>query len=400
MQPVLEDEIRRLKARFRSDRDPSGRAFAPLADAYRRAGELDEAADLVEEGTARLPDFTPGHLVSARILRDRGDEDGARRAYRRALELDPENVHALREAASLAEEDDRTGDALELWHRLARLEPEDEPLRRRIRELKRRHFGVEAVPSAAAEGERDLDEPEAEESKEPDEMKPVESEAGAPEEVVEEAEPAEPKEPAIAAGAPGTDPGEEAEAGTEVYTRTMAELYARQGFQERAVEVYRHLVEERPDDADLRARLEELEARSGAGAAEMEEDRPGPAPAPEAPAPASPAGAPSDDEVETLAREWAAGPGATGELSTPFAWGEAGEPEPEPAARPSAGAYFRRMLEWSAGRETAEKEPREEEVVPIEALAPDPASEPPDLGGRFLGARPPEGDSETREEEP
>lgn len=254
MPASLEDEIRRLRDRFWSERDPDGRVFAPLADAHRRAGELDRAAELVEDGLSRLPEFAPGHLVSARILRDRGDAEAASAAYRRALELDPENVEALREAAAVAEGADRTARALELWHRLSRLEPEDPGLREHVRELKRRHFEVE----------------------------PAEEAAGA------EAETAAAEVEVAGEGDAGGDGSE------EVYTRTMAELYARQGLTERAAAVYRRLLEQSPDDEDLRARLEELErATAGAEAPADDEAAPAADAASAAPADGEPAG---DDE--------------------------------------------------------------------------------------------------------
>ena len=324
MPAELRDEIRELRARFWSDRDPDGRAFASLADAYRRADELDEAAELVREGTERLPDFAPGHLVRARVLRDRGETDEALHALQRVLELDPENVEALREAAELARAADRSEEALELWQRLARIEPEDEEIREAVRELKRRHFGLER-----------------EASEEPEE------EAGADVEVETEEEAA-----ADIEGEPAEDDGSD----TEVYTRTMAELYVRQGHTERAVEVYRRLVEARPEDEELRARLEELEAASREGGAE---------PAAEVPADEEPpagAGAPAlphDEDVETLAREWADGPGDTGELSTPFAWGDAEGSEGGDGSGPSIGSYFDRLLEWTPAEE--------DEAVPVES---------------------------------
>lgn len=291
----LEDEIRKLRDRFWSERDPDGHVFAPLADAQRRAGRLDEATELVEDGLSRLPEFVPGHLVCARILRDGGDAEGASAAYRRALELDPENVIALREAAGVAEELDRTGRALELWHRLVRLEPEDPDLREHVRELKRRHFGVEA----------------------PAERKAVDSE-----------------------GEEAADEGEEADRddGTEVYTRTMGDLYARQGLVERAAAIYRQLVERHPDDRELRSRLAELESAAA-------EDEP---PASEEDLPEASA---EEADVETLARELAEGPDAADDLDTPFAWSGGEEPDSDAGDGRSIASYFRPMLEWPSGGE-------------------------------------------------
>jgi hypothetical protein len=54
-------------------------------------------------------------------------------------------------------------------------------------------------------------------------------------------------------------------------TRTMAELFARQGIYGRAVEIYRKLVRARPTDEALATRLAELEARAGSGGDAVEE---------------------------------------------------------------------------------------------------------------------------------
>jgi tetratricopeptide (TPR) repeat protein len=120
----LDQEIRTLRAQFWSARDPEGRAFAPLADAYRRKGELDEAASLVEDGLARLPDFTPGHLVAARIHRARGDLEAARASLDQVLERDGENTLALLSLAEVARDTgDREG-AMAGLQRLLALDPQ------------------------------------------------------------------------------------------------------------------------------------------------------------------------------------------------------------------------------------------------------------------------------------
>jgi tetratricopeptide (TPR) repeat protein len=120
---AIEQEIRTLRAHFWSQRDPEGRAFAPLADAYRRKGDLSEATSLVEDGLARLPDFTPGHLIAARISRARGDLEEARSALDRVLELDGHNVLALLERAELARDTGDAEGAMSDLRQLLELEP-------------------------------------------------------------------------------------------------------------------------------------------------------------------------------------------------------------------------------------------------------------------------------------
>lgn len=61
--------------------------------------------------------------------------------------------------------------------------------------------------------------------------------------------------------------GPEAE-GDEVVTETIAELYARQGFHDRAADVYRELIRRRGGDPALEARLREVERLASGGAAD------------------------------------------------------------------------------------------------------------------------------------
>ena len=120
----LEGEIRTLRSLFWSDRDPDGRGFAPLADAYRRAGDARQALELLGDGLDRHPDFTPGHVVAARLYVEQGLFTEAEIAARRVLDLDPENVDALRSLVRALEEEGEAAEAVKMREQLATLEPE------------------------------------------------------------------------------------------------------------------------------------------------------------------------------------------------------------------------------------------------------------------------------------
>ena len=122
MTEALQQEIRTLKNVFESERDPEGRVFAPLADAYRRAGEVQQAVRVLNEGLARHPDFVPGHVVAAQLYVEQGLSEEGAIAARQALELDAENVVALRSLLQVLE---TSGDdeAEEVRGRLAELDP-------------------------------------------------------------------------------------------------------------------------------------------------------------------------------------------------------------------------------------------------------------------------------------
>ena len=84
---------------------------------------------------------------------------------------------------------------------------------------------------------------------------------------------------------------------------TLAELYFNQGFTDKAVEVYRQLLDREPDNDRLRRRLHELQAPAAAAAPAV---APAVVPAmPAAPAPTATAapGPPSDAAIRRVALE-------------------------------------------------------------------------------------------------
>jgi tetratricopeptide (TPR) repeat protein len=100
----LEKEIGSLRSLFWSERDPEGRAFAPLAEAYGRAGDFQRAMHILTEGIGRHPGFTTGHVVAGRLYLENGLISEAELAVRSALDLDGDNVVALESLARICEE--------------------------------------------------------------------------------------------------------------------------------------------------------------------------------------------------------------------------------------------------------------------------------------------------------
>ena len=114
-------EIDKLEARFRDN--PKGRNFAPLADAYRKAGLIDNAIDLCQNGLKLHPDYVSAYIVYARCLVDKKDDAGAQGVFQQVLELDSENIIALRGLAELAERNGRLNDEVEWLTRLLNADP-------------------------------------------------------------------------------------------------------------------------------------------------------------------------------------------------------------------------------------------------------------------------------------
>jgi hypothetical protein len=124
---ALQLEIRTLKELLDSERDPAGRAFAPLADAYRKAGRIPEALRILRDGISKHPNFVTGHVVAAQLYVEQGLAAEGAIAARRALELDGENVSALRSLLRALDETGAAEEAEGIRSLLTALEPDFTP---------------------------------------------------------------------------------------------------------------------------------------------------------------------------------------------------------------------------------------------------------------------------------
>jgi len=64
--PIIYDYLKRWQD------DPTSRVFAPLAEAYRKAGMIDEAIEIAQDGVRVHPHYLAGRVSLARAYFDRG----------------------------------------------------------------------------------------------------------------------------------------------------------------------------------------------------------------------------------------------------------------------------------------------------------------------------------------
>ena len=138
------DEIAKLEALYASN--PEGRVFTHLAEAYRRAGELDRARETLERGLERHPDYPSAHVVLGRVHADLGHGEEAAASFRRVLQLDPENLIARRSLAEAARSAGHDEDALRHYRELLEQDPSAFEVREIIDELQSRLQGPAAPP--------------------------------------------------------------------------------------------------------------------------------------------------------------------------------------------------------------------------------------------------------------
>ena len=443
-------EIEKLERRWAEN--PKGRNFAPLADAYRKAGELDRAIELCQNGLALHPDYISAHIVYGRCLIDMKNDTGAKEVFQKVLALDPENIIALKILGDIAERNSRFDEAVDWLGRLLNADPMNGDAAEALARAKTKaaaapkpvaiaeaetaplakpdfvvehetpepvtpvesaptrspdvetfegglDFNAAAHAAAKAEGlevQEDvelnsqqieqvdviglartqyegsgmfkLDTPEPTDVPTPlpeltddampqvdlplimpDDMAAAEAPAPAPRRPPPPPQPPAPPPPPPAAAVPAavalSDDDGAADTATlsqaePVLTETMAELYLKQGHQQDALRVYQALLAQRPTDAKLRRRVEELTGggarRGGSGVSAQAFLKgiwsgrgatpvpPAPAPAPE-PAPRAPARAPKPD-LEPAALQSTLEAAFDGADSVPNAPGEPSHP--------------------------------------------------------------------------
>jgi tetratricopeptide (TPR) repeat protein len=391
------DEIQRFEEQSR--RQPESLVFARLADAYRKAGQPEKALAVLEDGLLRHPDYPSGHIVRARTLRDLGRVDETLQSFRRVLELDGGNLVAIMELARLADERGDADEARHWYGRLAQIDPANLESRQRLTELG--SGSAEPAPesldgedaqawwddSAVTLDEADAqvwwsdsagsvagDAEEEARSEEPaadpqagdalsDELRPDERR---PEDEVVEA--------ILNGDVPQTVKGEdtwwyedapaptapEPSRDADLLTRTMADLYAEQGLDREATEIYQELLEDSPGDPELLARLDRLsekarvsaEASVPVGGMNAEEVEGGPevANGDGVPAPLGrPAGLPVAEELRRLLR---LGEERAGALPDPDSVGP--DPGPGQARHPAPQSESNESTERT-GRSEAER---------------------------------------------
>ncbi len=234
-------EIDELFDRFR--RAPHSTVFAPLADACRKAGMLDEALDICRKGLVANPEYASGYVVQGKSMYDAEMPEQAEASFRRVLELDANNLVALKFIGIILSERGDTGAARACFEHILVLDPEDRDIKRRLEEVRP---STTRVTDVTITGE-------------------LPDVAATFREV-----------PAAAPSTPSTDVGEEADdfegapitlsedASTtdEIATITLADIYATQGYRDKAMRIYREVLRRQPDNDDLRRKISALESRT------------------------------------------------------------------------------------------------------------------------------------------
>lgn len=197
-------ETRQLQERY--DRSPDSRIFAPLADAYRKSGEVDKAIELCEKGLEGYPDYASAHVILGKCFYDKGATERSRAEFERVIEIDPENMVALKFMGDiLMSEGDRDA-SISCYRRILAIDPTNDEVSGKLKGLE-------------------------------DEFREREIDLGDAETVRKSGHPA------------------------GLATMTLAGIYAAQGYYNKALKIYSEILDAEPDNkeaARMHGKIEEM----------------------------------------------------------------------------------------------------------------------------------------------
>jgi tetratricopeptide (TPR) repeat protein len=214
MNEELNTEIRLLQERY--EKAPDSRIFAPLADAFRKNGEVDRAIELCEKGLEGYPDYASAHVILGKCFYDKGATERSRAEFERVVEIDPENMVALKFMGDILMSEGDRDEAISHYRRILSIDPTNEEVSGKL----------EGLENEFREKEIDLGK----------------------------------EETVTKAGQP-----------SELATMTLAGIYAAQGYYNKALKIYREILDAEPDNSEAAEMIGKIEGMMAESDKEAEE---------------------------------------------------------------------------------------------------------------------------------
>ena len=138
--------IDELKQKF--DENPR-RYFAPLANEFRKVGDLEQAILICEAYLPQQPGHMSGHIVYGQALFESNRLDEALGVFQTALSLDPENLIALRHLGDIAARQGDPTSARRWYERVLEADPRNEEIQGLIGGLSEAPVAAQEPPAPA-----------------------------------------------------------------------------------------------------------------------------------------------------------------------------------------------------------------------------------------------------------
>jgi tetratricopeptide (TPR) repeat protein len=201
---ITNQDLDELFERYR--KSPDSYVFVLLADACRKIDRVDEALEICEAGIKRHPDYASGYVVKAKCLHDLGKYEDARGTFESVLAIDEHNLVALKYLGMIEAKAGRFDSARGYLQHILKLDPANREIKKALLEVDEQ----EQLETGGTTGS----------SRTP-------QEAGGP-------------------GGAATPGAIELEASDELATITLADIFASQGYRDKALKIYREVLAKEP----------------------------------------------------------------------------------------------------------------------------------------------------------
>jgi tetratricopeptide (TPR) repeat protein len=219
---------------------PDSFCFARLSSVYLKAGLIDDALHVAREGIAKHPDYLAGQRALSTACHAKGLNDEALAALQRIVVAIPEDIPSQKLLGRLLVEAGDQDSALQVFRIALEFAPEDVECRLQLESLERSAEAAECA-SISEDGDEENGYDEYDENDE---------------EIIEDLEILEEFDEEFSE----TEPLVPDTAHDPLLTATLAELYVKQGYINKALEIYRAILNDNPMDQAIKERVAELEA--------------------------------------------------------------------------------------------------------------------------------------------
>ena len=206
------DELKILIERY--EKAPDSRLFAPLADAYRKSGDLEKAIEVCESGLERFPDYASARVILGKCFYDKGATERARGEFERVLGVDPDNMVALKFMGEIHLAENEKKKAGDSFRKLLAIDPTNEEAAKVLEEIES-EFKVKEI---------DLG----------DKLRVKDERPG------------------------------------ELATMTLAGIYTAQGYYNKALKIYQDLLHKEPENIEVQGLVEKLQSLLDSSEAERD----------------------------------------------------------------------------------------------------------------------------------
>lgn len=225
-------------------RDPKSIVFAPLAEAYRKAGMLDEAIATAKDGLQSHPNYLGGLVALGRAYFEKGMLEEAREDLEKVVKIAPDNI-----IASGILDEIRNRSEVKAMEREAPINPAAPGISDSVRQGELDNEIIEEIePIDLAEIAEEEDFLGAGEEPEVSRKEYVE-----PEFIADVSEISDDIEEEDIIEEEGSEPK------NDITTETIAELYIKQGYIDRARVIYQALYDADPGNEEIKKRLDWLQ---------------------------------------------------------------------------------------------------------------------------------------------